>query len=261
LNVAEVVPEEKEAGWVQERNRCRFFTHLARTEEEVLESQRLRYRVFAGELNAQLPDDGSGADRDRFDPYCDHILVRKADGNELIGSYRILGGDRTADSVGFYSETEFDMPWLADRRARVAEIGRACVNPEYRSGAAIALLWSALFSYVMARGYEYVIGCASVPLVDGRHCAEAICRSLRRDYPPPPEFTVRPGRPFPISEGHADDRLEIKVPTLIKGYLRAGAYVCGDPAWDPEFGTADLPMMLMTASLSRRYAERLARNA
>jgi len=41
---------------------------------------------------------------------------------------------------------------------------------------------------------------------------------------------------------------------LIKGYLRAGAWVCGDPAWDPHFNTADIPMLLPMHHMSARYA-------
>lgn len=34
----------------------------------------------------------------------------------------------------------------------------------------------------------------------------------------------------------------------------AGAYVCGAPAWDPDFNTADLLMLLPMSRLPPRYA-------
>ncbi len=46
----------------------------------------------------------------------------------------------------------------------------------------------------------------------------------------------------------------VELPPLIKGYLRVGAYVCGEPAWDPDFNTADLLMLLPLAQLNPRYA-------
>ena len=36
---------------------------------------------------------------------------------------------------------------------------------------------------------------------------------------------------------------------------------CGDPAWDPEFGTADVLMMLPLSRMDPRYMLRLSRRA
>ncbi len=47
------------------------------------------------------------------------------------------------------------------------------------------------------------------------------------------------------------------LPPLIKGYTRLGAMMCGEPAWDPDFNTADLLMLLPMAQLNRGYARRL----
>ncbi len=35
-----------------------------------------------------------------------------------------------------------------------------------------------------------------------------------------------------------------ELPSLIKGYLRIGSLVCGPPALDAEFGTADFFLLL-----------------
>ncbi len=45
-----------------------------------------------------------------------------------------------------------------------------------------------------------------------------------------------------------------ELPPLIRGYLRAGARVCGVPAWDPQFGPADFPMLVAVDSVNRRFA-------
>ena len=42
-------------------------------------------------------------------------------------------------------------------------------------------------------------------------------------------------------------------PALIKGYLRLGAKVLGAPAWDPDFNSADLPMMMRIGDMPERY--------
>jgi putative hemolysin len=51
-----------------------------------------------------------------------------------------------------------------------------------------------------------------------------------------------------------DKNLEVDCPPLIKGYLRLGAYICGEPAWDPDFNTADMLVMLPLSRINRRYA-------
>ena len=43
-------------------------------------------------------------------------------------------------------------------------------------------------------------------------------------------------------------------PPLVKGYLNLGAYVCGEPAWDPDFNCADLPILLPLSRMDARYA-------
>jgi len=47
--------------------------------------------------------------------------------------------------------------------------------------------------------------------------------------------------------------LNVEPPALIKGYIRLGAKILGAPAWDPDFNTADLPMMMRVGDLPRRY--------
>jgi putative hemolysin len=57
--------------------------------------------------------------------------------------------------------------------------------------------------------------------------------------------------PLPVEQ--LDDSLDIAPPALIKGYLRLGAKVLGAPTWDPDFNTADLPMMMRISDMPDRY--------
>jgi len=41
---------------------------------------------------------------------------------------------------------------------------------------------------------------------------------------------------------------------LIRNHLRAGDRVCGEPARDPRFGTADFPMLVAVDNIDRRFA-------
>lgn len=226
--------------------------HLARSASEVREAQKLRWRVFADELGARLPSTEAGVDRDAFDAHCEHLVVRDAASDEVVGTYRILPGDRAARLGGFYSDAEFDLTRLGVLRERTIEIGRSCVHPDHRGGATLALLWAGLADYIATGPWEYLIGCASIGMADGGHAAAGLYDRLARDHLSPAEYRVFPRCPLPL------DRLEpagnVSVPPLIKGYLRCGAWVCGAPAWDPDFNTADLLMLMPMARLDERYA-------
>ena len=102
-------------------------------------------------------------------------------------------------------------------------------------------------------GHEYLIGCASISMADGGHVAASIYRKLHRIYAAPAEYTVFPRCPLPLKA--LNQYLETPIPPLLKGYLRLGAYICGEPAWDPEFNTADLCILLPMSRLSSRYAK------
>ncbi|MGB8517633.1 MAG: GNAT family N-acetyltransferase, partial [Gallionella sp.] len=144
---------------------------IARTEAEVQEAQRVRFKVFAEEMGAKIPNKESGLDVDRYDAFCDHLLVRDNEDNKVVGTYRMLPPEQAVKAGGYYSETEFDMTRLANLRDRMVEVGRSCVHPDYRDGATITQLWSGLADYIVKNNHEYLIGCASISMSDGGHYA------------------------------------------------------------------------------------------
>jgi putative hemolysin len=240
-------------------SQTKLSVHLARSEAEIVDAQRLRFRVFAEEMGARLPDSEQGIDRDGFDPWCEHLLVTDEDTGEVLGTYRILTSEAAKRVGGFYSEQEFDLTRLDHLRARTVEIGRSCVHPEHRSGGVIALLWSGLAEFMQRTGYEYILGCASMSMVDGGHGAAAAFRRLSESHLSPPEYRAFPRCPLPLDE--LDQNAIPVVPPLIKAYLRVGAYICGAPAWDPDFNTADLLMLLPLSRVNARYAKHFMRHA
>lgn len=225
---------------------------FARGPAEVAEAQRLRYRVFAEEMGARLKG-VDGRDIDGFDVLCDHLLVRDLDSGEVIGTYRMLDPHMAEQAGGYYSAGEFDLTRLLHLSPSMVELGRSCVDARYRNGATISLLWAGLAKYMMAYGYEYLIGCASISMADGGRNAAATYALLEKKYLSPGEYRVFPHTPLPLQALQSD--INPLVPPLLKGYMRLGAYVCGEPAWDPDFNTADLLVMLPMSRLSRRYAE------
>ena len=229
----------------------RLHVGLAHSQSENREAQKLRYRVFAEELGARLPTRTPGVDIDLYDPYCDHLIVRDEDNNRIVGTYRILAPDAARRTGGYYSETEFDLTRLQLLRESMVEIGRSCIDPDYRTGATIALLWSGLARYMAQGNYRTLIGCASIGMADGGHIAANLYSRLG-EHMAPPEYRVFPRHPLPVERLCNGQPAEL--PPLIKGYLRAGAYVGGEPAWDPDFNTADLLIMLPMSRVESRYA-------
>ncbi len=225
---------------------------LASCETEILEAQKLRYRVFADEMGARLNNRTPGVDRDIYDPFCEHLIVRDEDAGRIVGTYRILSPSAARKVGGYYSENEFDLTRLLHLRNRLVEIGRSCIDAEYRSGAVIALLWSGLARYMQENGYDYLVGCASISMADGGHSAASLYHRLRDAHLSPLEYRVFPRCPLPLQALRTD--LPAEAPPLIKGYLRAGAWICGDPAWDPDFNTADLPILMPMTQVDERYA-------
>jgi putative hemolysin len=235
--------------------RNRYWVGLAVDDVEVAEAQRLRYQVFAEEMGARLPTSHWGLDIDLFDSYCDHLIVRDRENGEVVGTYRILSPSQARKAGGHYSEQEFDLSCFHHLRPRMAELGRSCVHPDYRSGTVIALLWSGLADYMTRHGYDHIIGCASVTMADGGYVAARVYEKLTQKYLSPLEWRAAPRNRLPIEL--LATRVDVLLPPLIKGYVRLGAWVCGEPSWDPDFNTADLLMMLPMARLNTAYARRL----
>ena len=227
----------------------------ARHLDEVREAQRLRYDVFAKEMGARLKSPIAEHDIDIFDDFCEHLLVRDSQTREVIGTYRVLTPTQARRIGSTYSDTEFDLTRLRSLRSRMVELGRSCVHAQHRHGGVILALWGALADFMVRNQLDTMVGCASIPMVrNGVVCGDAaasIWRQLRQTHLADIEYQVMPRLPLPVER--LDDSLDIEPPALIKGYLRLGARVLGAPAWDPDFNSADLPMMMRIGDLPVRY--------
>lgn len=230
---------------------------FADSESEVRAAQKLRYQIFSEEFGANLHSAEAGVDADFLDPHCDHLIVRDEAEGRIVGTYRILSPMAARRVGSYYSEAEFFLTRLLHMRSSMVEVGRSCIAPDHRNGAVIALLWMKLAEYMKKNGYEYLIGCASIPMNDGGHNAANLFMQLGETYLSPIEYRVMPHTRLPY-ERLANDQVA-DVPPLIKGYLRAGAWVCGEPAWDPDFNSADLLLLLPMTRLSPRYKKHFLR--
>jgi len=227
-----------------------FVVGLAVSADEIEQAQRLRYDVFTADMGVVFPDAHNGIDQDRFDPWCEHLIVRQLDTGRVVGTYRILTPEKAGEAGGYYSELEFDLSNLGVLRDGLVEVGRSCTHADYRSGAVIMLLWSGLAEFMRRRGYRYMLGCASVSLRDDGVTAAEVWRNVCHHVVPDMPY-VQPLNRYPVER--LNSTLPARIPPLIKGYLKLGARICGEPAWDPDFNAADFPVLLDMTKMDSRY--------
>jgi putative hemolysin len=224
---------------------------VTRETHEVIEAQRLRYEVFAGEMGARLPSAAGRLDVDRFDPHCAHLLVREGEGGRVVACARLLGAADALGAGGFDSQREFDLTRVLTLPGRLLEVGRACVARDRRDGATLSALWSGLAREAVARGADHLIGCSGVPF-DPETEALAPLRAALEGHRAPESSRVFPRRPVPRDpEGPSRDAA---LPPLLAAYLGLGARIGGEPSWDPEGGVAGFFILVSVERLAARFA-------
>jgi putative hemolysin len=199
-----------------------------------------------------MPGPEPGLDVDRFDAFCDHLVVRDDIDGEIVGTYRLLPPSGARAAGGLYADDEFDLSTLDAIHPKLVETGRSCVDPEHRSGAVVGLVWAGLGRYLLLTRNRWLVGCASVSLADGGSVAAGVWRRVLDRHLAPAPYRVRPLRPWSLQPTPGGS--VTAMPPLLRGYLRLGAWVCGPPADDPNFGCADFPVLLGLDHLDARYA-------
>jgi len=246
---------------------------LAETEGEVEAAQRLRYRVFYEEM-AAIPTPAmreSRRDFDRFDAFCDHLLVvdRSMLGEDsqplVVGTYRLIREEYAAKAGGFYTSAEYDLSQMISAwpsTAKFLELGRSCILKEWRSRTStMQLLWRGLIAYVERFSIELMFGCASFAGTDPEALALPLSY-LHHYHSMPAQMRVR-ARPELYVEMNRipKDRIDLKealraLPPMIKGYLRAGCLIGDGAVLDHQFATTDVFIYLPTADIDPRYKSR-----
>lgn len=231
---------------------------IADQPEEIEQALRLRYEVFVEEENNLLLYNEEGIETDPFDPYCDHLIVKDVDTNAVVGTYRLMPGQRAVRHAGFYSETEFDLSKFESCKEQSLELGRSCIAEEYRGSKAIQLLWEGIANYITEHGYQYLIGCASVRIRNLDELNEMYSYLLQKGI-----LTDRFGvQPLPTHRIQGLQEIELaadekeifrRLPPLMKGYQWLGAEIGGAPAYDPVFETIDFFIVLETSRVTKKY--------
>ena len=246
---------------------------LANTREEIVTAQRLRYRVFYEELKAKPVSASSQSrrDADRFDEFCDHLVVVhktpavnggqfSIDDGEMVGTYRLLRQTVAEQNGGFYTQGEFDIaPLLAAKPdLKFLELGRSCVLKQYRTKPVVELLWQGIWNFVRQHRLDIMLGCASFEGIDQKVHASTL-NFLARNYAAPSEWNVRalPERYVEMKtdvENASDTKAALRaLPPLIKGYLRLGCYIGEGAVIDRQFNTIDVLIILPVSQIDPRY--------
>jgi putative hemolysin len=236
----------------------RFSSFVADSDVMIKAAQALRYRVFAGEMGAKLKSAAEKLDYDEIDIYCDHLIVYDNLKDKIAGYTRLLNHEQAQRLGRFYSQDEFDLAPILALPGRFLEIGRTCVDPEYRGGAVLTTLWSALASYAIEGGYQYLLGCASITPGPSGYAVDAVFRHIDPKNTAPLPLRTTPT--IPVPRHLRCQRDESGIPPLLKTYLRFGALVCGEPFWDEDFNCMDLLMLLPLAQLEQRYSKHYLRD-
>lgn len=220
---------------------------------------KLRYDVFASEFGAELNNNEDGLDKDRFDEHCQHVVVFDNTTNELIATTRLLDNSGREKAGMFYSETEFNLDNVLSSDAKFMEVGRTCIHPAYRRGAVLAILWHGIAGEVVRKNIDYLIGCASLPLSNGDKYITSVMNNIYQNHYAPESLRVQPLIPLRLCQnGPQPD--DVILPTLLKGYVRQGALICGNPYWDAAFGVADIFVLLESSQITNRYTKHFINN-
>ncbi|MGY6768276.1 GNAT family N-acetyltransferase [Komagataeibacter xylinus] len=237
---------------------------IAATDEERDAAQALRYRVFYEEMGAR-PDSRTARlkrDVDEFDEYADHLLVIdhaiSSGAKGVVGTYRLMQGDAAKKLGKFYTSGEYDISRLTEFPGRLLEVGRSCVDQNYRGRAAMQLLWRGIASYIFLHRIDVLFGCASLPGTNPDALSDELTYLYHNHLAPPalrisavPERRVEMLRSDPQTLDHR--RSLARLPPLIKGYLRLGGYVGDGAVIDEQFNTIDVAVLVKSELLADKY--------
>lgn len=235
-----------------------FRVRLAASAADVKAARALRYRVFVKELGSDgaLVDHEAGLERDGFDDHCDHLmLIDEARGCDVAGVYRLLRSDQAVAAGRFYSEAEYDLSALTGSGRNLLELGRSCVASEYRGGVAMHHLWQALSKYIAEHRIDILFGVASFHGTDLQALAEPLSLLHHRYLAPEALRTRAQESHFQRMDLMPEDRIDrrramVRVPALIKAYLRLGGFVGEGAFVDHAFNTTDVCLIIDTDRMS-----------
>lgn len=233
---------------------------------ELIEALKLRYQVFHVEMIGK--NKLRGIDVDQYDFLCDHLIIKDKKNQKIVGTYRL---NCSLFSQKFYSENEFNLKNILALDGIKLELGRACIHKDFRKGMVINLLWRGIAEYMSKTNSEILFGCASIKTTHPRQAA-LLYQHFANEQRFQNHLLCPPTRPFtmplldlwihslqrPLTESENQEVLEL-IPPLCRAYLKIGAYLGGEPAYDKDFKCIDFLTILhrenLNKALWRKYQE------
>lgn len=230
----------------------RYEVAFARSKSEIEESQSLRYRVLfkEGKGNVTPEMEATGREIDQWDEIAYHVIVTDTKLNKVVGSIRLVSKDMLLENQRSYTEKYFDLSKLWANYKKPLELSRACIEPGGRDGVVLLLMWKFTMQFINDTGFDVLFGCASFSSTKYKKHAP-ILHFLHENNLAPQKLM-----PQPIVESHirindiefdsSDETNKeqygkrMKVPTMLRGYLKLGAKVSDTAIIDPEFNTTFL---------------------
>lgn len=233
---------------------------------ELIEALKLRYQVFHVEMIGK--NKLRGIDVDQYDFLCDHLIIKDKKSQRIVGTYRL---NCSLFSQKFYSENEFNLKNIFALPGIKLELGRACIHKDFRKGMVINLLWRGIAEYMSKTNSEILFGCASIKTAQPRQAA-LLYQHFANEQRFQNHLLCPPTRPFtmplldlwihslqrPLTESENQEVSEL-IPPLCRAYLKIGAFLGGEPAYDKDFKCIDFLTILhrenLNKALWRKYQE------
>lgn len=243
---------------------------VAETADEIHAAQRLRYKIFYEEFGVVPPPQiaAEGRDYDEYDSYADHLIAideTQVDPQKrIIGTYRLFRSEKLPEGMPFYSTQEFDISPLIQSGAKLLELGRSCVLPEYRTKYVMQRLWQGIAEYLSNHGIDLMFGCASFQETDPQAIADQL--AYLQHYHGTAENLCPVARPdctidmtFKAKEELNARRIFSDLPPLIKGYLRAGASIGKGAFLDKDLNCIDVCIVMPVHKVAPKYVKHYER--
>jgi len=214
--------------------RRRYRSRQGKTAADVAACLALRSALFRG--GADL------SDRDDFDDICAHMMIEENEGGRLVACFRYMIFESDAALQQSYSARHYELPAMADIGGPMVEMGRFCIDPEFRDPDVLRVAWGAMAGVVAAHGARLLFGCSSFEGTDARRYYDAFAM-LRDGHIAPPRWRPRIKAPkvFEFARKlrrRSDPKAAMRaMPPLLKIYVAMGGWVSDHAVIDRDLDT------------------------
>ncbi len=197
---------------------------------------------------------------DEEDWQSDHILIFHTSQRKLVGTVRVRSsffGHAPILSREFHLHSFLTLP------GEKIEVARLRFHPEYQRPMIANLMWRALADVMSLTKAQYIYGSVSLMLPNPRKAALLYHYFNERGWfrqrmfcPPQKAFSMSNldlwifSIKSPLTEAESNEAKSLLSP-LLESYLRAGAFLGGEPAWDSTAQCVDFLTILHRDDLNR----------